>query len=353
MRRPPRSLTSNRLLNTRLLSFSMLQLGVIQSFAGFFAYLVLFYDYGLYPSTLPGLDSSARFGTDRLIDQRWMYTEQTQPGGYSFKASWFSEETPEVASFFNTGTSGPAKGFIEQTEDQYNKVLASAKPMPPLIGQVTSSPQFNNMVKVIGAVTRRPPCLAFACLLNTTGNPAINDRACFDSDFNSNEVYLTGILDGKPNENVRTGQGVNEGCFDFWTPKQERGVLHAAQSAFFVAIVVCQMFTLLVTKTRMLSLFKQGVKNSAVIGSLVLELCITLLLIYLPAFQLALNISRLRFIDWLPGLPFGVLILLFDESRKWFIRRHAISMRRESDGIYVSDTLLGKFSRFIYDYTLW
>lgn len=355
MRRPPRSLTSNRLLNPRLLSFSMLQIGVIQSFGGFFAYLVVFNDYGLSPATIPRLDRSARFGTDRLSDQRWMFTEQTKPDGFAFTADWFSRDTPEFNIFFNTGESGPAKGLIVQTEDQYGKVLASGNATVPGIGRVPPSHQFNNMVKAIGMVTRRSPCLAFACLKDSTGTVALNDHSCFDQSFNSKAVYLTGMLDGKSNSKIITGKGVGQGCFDFWTPKQERGVLRAAQSSFFVSVVVGQMFTLLVTKTRMLSIFKQGIQNSAVLGSLLLEFCIAVLLVYLPAFQIALDISRLRFVDWLPGIPFGIFILAYDESRKWFIRHHLISQNKEIDGVLGNSrkTLLDKFSSFIYHYTLW
>lgn len=350
MRRPPRSLTSNRLLNPRLLSFSMLQLGMIQSFGGFFAYLVVLNDFGLTPGTLTRLDRGARFGSERLSDQRWMYTEQSRHDGFAFHADWFAAETPAIAEYFS-GTARP-KGYIEQKEEQFNRLVAV--PTQNVSGlQVPSSPQFNNMVKAIARATRRPPCLAYACILDGSRTVIRNDRACFDEEFNSNPLYLTGILDGNKNDKVKLRRGLDGGCFELWTPRQERGVLQVAQTAFFASVVVSQMFTLIVTKTRILSAFQQGLWNSAVVLSLIMELSLAAMLIYLPVFRRALNVTPLRSLEWLPGVPFGVFIFSYDEARKWFIRKHLARLDQTLEGTAGRMSHVDKFAEFVYAFTLW
>jgi len=48
MRRPPRDPQVDRLVTQKLVFFSYLQIGIIQAFAGFYAYMVVMHDYG-YP----------------------------------------------------------------------------------------------------------------------------------------------------------------------------------------------------------------------------------------------------------------------------------------------------------------
>lgn len=348
MKRPPRCLTKNRLLNPRLLSFSMLQLGMIQSFGGFFAYLVVLNEYGLSPGTLPRLDRGARFATERLRDQRWMFTEQSRADGFAFSANWFSSDNPDLAAYFQAAPTG----FIKQDNEQFNLVVAGKTQNVSGVS-VPASPQFNNMVKAIAKTTSRPPCLAYACVLDSSPEVVRNDRACFDENFNGKAMYLTGILDGTRNDKVKDRRGLDGGCFDLWTPRQERGVLQVAQTAFFVSVVVGQVFTLIVTKTRMLSAFQQGPWNSAVVFSLLLELVIAFMLVYVPAFRRALNVTPLRAIEWLPGLPFGIFIFCYDEARKWFIRKHLIRLDRAREGIAGPVSLMDGFAEFVYTFTLW
>ena len=52
MKRNPRNAERDHLVNSRLISFSYLQIGVIQCLAGFYTYFVVMYDYGFPPSTL-------------------------------------------------------------------------------------------------------------------------------------------------------------------------------------------------------------------------------------------------------------------------------------------------------------
>lgn len=54
MLRPPRDNRVDRLVTGKMISFSYLQIGIIQACAGFFTYIIVLNDYGFHPSTLPG-----------------------------------------------------------------------------------------------------------------------------------------------------------------------------------------------------------------------------------------------------------------------------------------------------------
>lgn len=55
MDRPPRNAATDRLVNSRLISFAYLQIGVMQALAGFFTYMVVLNDFGYSPRILMGI----------------------------------------------------------------------------------------------------------------------------------------------------------------------------------------------------------------------------------------------------------------------------------------------------------
>jgi sodium/potassium-transporting ATPase subunit alpha len=55
MLKPPRDNRVDRLVTTKMISFSYLQVGIVQASAGFFTYVMVLNDYGFHPSILPGL----------------------------------------------------------------------------------------------------------------------------------------------------------------------------------------------------------------------------------------------------------------------------------------------------------
>lgn len=66
MEKPPRDMNTDRLVTAKLISFSYLQIGIIQALAGFYTYFVVLNDYGFKPSILPGL--SEAFEADQRDD---------------------------------------------------------------------------------------------------------------------------------------------------------------------------------------------------------------------------------------------------------------------------------------------
>lgn len=346
MKRPPRNARKDHLMNQRLVSYSSLQLGIIQTFAGFFAYFMVMRDYGLAPQTLPLLNKGSHFGTGRINDQRWLYSAQQSVRSVGYDAQWFSRDNPKFAKYFNA----KLPGFVKQEEDRYKLLPASGKTVT--VHESKSNPdQFPNMIKIIGVETQQPPCLAYTCNLDKTKTSTTeNDFECFNIEANTGSIILTGASSQKKNNKVISGKGSGKGCFDLWTPRREKEVLKRAQTAFFAAVVVAQVFTLFACKTRILSLFGQGIRNSALLISLAFEITVTLVLVYSPLLKSGLNVRPLRFIHWLPGVPFGIFIIIYDECRKWMIRRH---IENESGNILPKHGPLDRLAKWVHDFTLW
>merc|ERR1719263_1334515 len=67
---------------------------------------------------------------------------------------------------------------------------------------------------------------------------------------------------------------------------------------------------------------EQGMKNRELNFGLFSETVLGAFLVYTPGIQVVFGMQALRFVYWLPALPFAVVIFLYDETRKWIIRHH-------------------------------
>eukprot|EP00172_Hildenbrandia_rubra_P000649 Plantae.Rhodophyta-Hildenbrandia_rubra.ctg13534.p1 GENE.Plantae.Rhodophyta-Hildenbrandia_rubra.ctg13534~~Plantae.Rhodophyta-Hildenbrandia_rubra.ctg13534.p1 ORF type:complete len:1169 (+),score=203.15 Plantae.Rhodophyta-Hildenbrandia_rubra.ctg13534:522-4028(+) len=351
MKRKPRVIGTNRLLNRVLISFALLQLGIMQSFAGFYAYFVIMDDYGLPPKTLLGLDKQVFFASEEVQNQRWMFTVQDDERGVARDAQWFAPQNQQLKTYFTS----ERKGFVRQEAARYDRVLVGAPSNLSVsipMANAPTNPQFNNMVKVLGTVTKRPPCLSYGCVLDGGVNPIRNSPDCFDANENKGSVFLTGIMNGDANPNIVRGQGNEEGCYSLWTVQEQRAVLEHAQTGFFVAVVISQVAALLTCKTRILSLFQRKIKNKAILLSLVLEFSIALALVYFPLLQFGFETRSLRFVHWLPALPFALFIIIYDEVRKLMIRS-ALRADQEHKETGKPFRRWDRFARWVRDYTMW
>uniref|UniRef100_A0A6G1SCH9 Na(+)/K(+)-exchanging ATPase n=1 Tax=Aceria tosichella TaxID=561515 RepID=A0A6G1SCH9_9ACAR len=106
-----------------------------------------------------------------------------------------------------------------------------------------------------------------------------------------------------------------------WTYNERKVLEFTCHTAFFVTIVVVQWFVLLVCKTRRNSLFQQGVDNQVLNFGIVFETALAVFLSYAQWTSSTLRMYPLRFEWWLWPIPFGILIFIYDELRKFIIRR--------------------------------
>jgi len=98
-------------------------------------------------------------------------------------------------------------------------------------------------------------------------------------------------------------------------------ILRKAQTSFLISIIVAQWTDVMICKTRVLSVFQQGMYNFVLNVGLVEELVLGMALVYVPFCHEAFKTKDLDFEMWCYGVPFSILILVYDECRKYFLRR--------------------------------
>jgi len=120
-----------------------------------------------------------------------------------------------------------------------------------------------------------------------------------------------------------------------WTTNAARCLaLRNAQTACFASYVLCQWGALIVTKTRKLSIFQQGMKNWVLDIGILEETCVVAVLAYVPPFNSIFKTQPISFQHWCPPLAFFIAIVLFDEVRKYLIRRSSKADSRFSLWVY-------------------
>merc|ERR1712195_358821 len=98
-------------------------------------------------------------------------------------------------------------------------------------------------------------------------------------------------------------------------------ILRKAQTAFLVSIVVAQWADVIICKTRERTIFEQGMSNQILNLGLLEETVLAIALVYCPPLQDAFNTTDIDFKMWCYGMPFAFLIWVYDEARKWMIRK--------------------------------
>uniref|UniRef100_A0A3B4VH23 Sodium/potassium-transporting ATPase subunit alpha n=1 Tax=Seriola dumerili TaxID=41447 RepID=A0A3B4VH23_SERDU len=102
-----------------------------------------------------------------------------------------------------------------------------------------------------------------------------------------------------------------------WTYEQRKIVEFTCHTAFFASIVVVQWADLIICKTRRNSLFQQGMKNRILIFGLFVETALAAFLSYCPGMDIALRMI----LWWFCAFPYSLLIFIYDEVRKFILRR--------------------------------
>ncbi|XP_040287020.1 potassium-transporting ATPase alpha chain 2 [Bufo bufo] len=108
-----------------------------------------------------------------------------------------------------------------------------------------------------------------------------------------------------------------------WTFSQRQFLEWTGYTAFFISIVVEQLADLIIRKTRRNSVFQQGLfRNKFLLMGLASQVIIAAFLSYCPEMPYALKFTPLRVQYWFVAAPYAILIFVYDEIRKLFIRRY-------------------------------
>jgi sodium/potassium-transporting ATPase subunit alpha len=107
-----------------------------------------------------------------------------------------------------------------------------------------------------------------------------------------------------------------------WTYAQRKVLEYTCHTAFFVSIVVVQWADLCICKTRRNSIVHQGMFNKHLLFGLFFETTLAAFLTYCPGLDKGLRMYPLRFTWWIPAMPFSIVIFIYDEVRKYLLRRY-------------------------------
>ncbi|XP_013172407.1 PREDICTED: sodium/potassium-transporting ATPase subunit alpha-like isoform X2 [Papilio xuthus] len=105
-----------------------------------------------------------------------------------------------------------------------------------------------------------------------------------------------------------------------WTYEERKELERACQATYFVAVVVTQIMNGIICKTRFNSIFEVGMKNKVLNLGLIFELLLACILCYVPVLNDFFCTYPLRPQWWFLAVPFALLLLVFDELRKFCIR---------------------------------
>jgi sodium/potassium-transporting ATPase subunit alpha len=114
------------------------------------------------------------------------------------------------------------------------------------------------------------------------------------------------------------------------TAAQLQTHLRAAQSVYFVAVVVMQFGNMLATRTQFLSFFNfnpfRGTgRNISMFIAMAVSIVLAVLIIYVPPFNDIFGTRPIPFQFWFLPIIFSVAVFVADEIRKLFVRRYLSS----------------------------
>jgi len=107
-----------------------------------------------------------------------------------------------------------------------------------------------------------------------------------------------------------------------WTYYQRKTLEYTCHTAFFATIVVVQWADLIICKTRKNSLLHQGMINWHLNFGLWFETALACFLAYCPGLDNGLRMYPLRVTWWFPAMPFSLLIFVYDEIRRFILRKY-------------------------------
>ncbi|KAF2022309.1 calcium ATPase [Aaosphaeria arxii CBS 175.79] len=111
-----------------------------------------------------------------------------------------------------------------------------------------------------------------------------------------------------------------------YDPDYVSAVANEASSIYFVTLVIMQLFNLLATRTRRLSLFQQPpifnkeTQNLLLFPAMLFAIVIVFIFCYIPSLQKSILTTQVPVEYWFLPAAFGLGLLILDEARKYAVR---------------------------------
>jgi len=107
-----------------------------------------------------------------------------------------------------------------------------------------------------------------------------------------------------------------------WTYAQRKVLEYTCHTAFFMSIVIVQWADLMICKTRRNSIIHQGMMNNHLTFGLFFETSLAAFMAYCPGLDKGLRMYPLRWTWWVAPMPFSLAIFIYDEGRKYILRKN-------------------------------
>jgi len=339
----------------RLVSFAYLQIGMLQAIAGFYAYFTVLGGFGFRPGHLMGLDEHRVFNDARSPDKLrdgyylWCFEPDYNTKCFYLPNFYYGVYENQGAAlpyyndeFFQSWKANKedfvkeAKDFLVDVADEMS--LALTRDMLDAGSELTweqfealywKSENESDEASMFGYLSQRT-----YHAINAQGTVLYPTRFCFDEDYAM--FYTDGENMPPPFCNVE-GNEYQPRTFEYTSkddlgrdigqrslfPMQTRARVEAlgrSNSAYFISIIVVQWADLMICKTRVKSLFDQGMTNTFMNYALLFETILGAFLVYVPVANTVTGTRPLRFTWWTAAIPFSLMIYIYDEVRKGWIR---------------------------------
>jgi len=334
MDRPPRNSKFDRLVNFRLISFSYFQIGMIQALAGFFTYMLVLNDYGYTPSIL--MNNGLKWYKSSLmctLNGDSMSDTVRGVGRYSPKSCGYGCANPKSGTTAAGICAGGCAVPVDYSPNAYmsgsSPFLSALKLNANFTGKAAVDPfiEFDSKgFRGESSFTCNRNCATYNAMSNA-------DKAALNSDDANAFEHFCGIdmTYGFTDRGYADADRVAPvGAFYWWNGAPQTlpnldyqvAALEYAQTAYFITIIVVQWADLLISKTRKLSIFEQGMGNDFMNFGLIFETVLGATLCYTPAFNAVFGTRPLHILHWFSGVPWSIFIFLYDEVRKALIRQN-------------------------------
>eukprot|EP00798_Chlamydomonas_sp_ICE-L_P012784 gene12784-16042_t len=346
MSKPPRNAETDHLVTMSLLIFTYLHFGVLETCGAMFAFVVAFNDYGYAPGNLLGRGLS--------WDSKQLICLQTSEG--ASKQCGFGCDPPEnpqaqiealmlayPAYAPSILAAGGGDSFNYCEDGCYIPSGSPGAPYDPFLEATAAG--FRGFKAGVEAVCART-CAWYRTIRDTAGEGGMDyylaesqkpdsdlryvmtaeDKTAFEQACAVDASEFFGFTGRKEADSKSEGP---VGGFYWWQfrnnykpkYKYQAVVLQSAQTAYFTAVVMAKIACVIANKTRKLSIVHQGMMgNRIVIYSIIFEIVIVILIVYAPPLNTVFTTEPLYGAHFFMGLPWALLLLTYDEIRKWHIR---------------------------------
>jgi len=281
MDRVPRNSKRDHLVNSKLICFAYLQIGVIQASAGMYTYFLILNDYGIRPGTVWSL--ALIKGPFPRADDSYDITETLLTNHFDKNGKLYMQ-----SQYGNTNL------LVNQRLDVDDD-------------QMTHREVFDDDYEYIA--------------WDKVKHGKVDIRMFYARDRVAKD-WTACRWDVPAGGETTYPKFFNYSYISNWHPIcYSTEALKYAQSGYLVSIVCVQWADLMICKTRNLSLSQQGMVNGFGNFGLFFETALVAILCYTPPLETALGTRAIAFPHFcVPSFSFYVAIFFYDEMRKIWLR---------------------------------